>query len=55
MVEGAFGNVEGVEDLSFIKLQGCGTCISKIIWKELLGFWAAMVEAISRLHKLSIL
>jgi serine/threonine protein kinase len=55
MVEGAFGNVEGVEELAFIKLQGCGTCISTITREELPGFWAAMAEAISGLHKWSLL
>lgn len=38
MVEGAFGNVEGVEGLAFVKLQGCGICISMIQWEELPGF-----------------
>jgi serine/threonine protein kinase len=55
MVEGTFGNVEGVEDLAFIKLQGCGTCISTIEWEELPCFWAAMAKAISGLHKWSVL
>jgi serine/threonine protein kinase len=55
MVEGAFGNVEGIEGLAFIKLQGCGTCISTIEWEELPSFWAAMAKAISGLHKWSVL
>jgi hypothetical protein len=55
MVEGAFGNIEGIEELAFIKLQGCGTCISTTKWEELPGFWAAMATAISGLHKWSVL
>jgi hypothetical protein len=55
MVEGAFGNVEGIEELAFIKLQGCGTYISMIEREDLPVFWATMAMAIFGLHKLSVL
>ncbi|KAG0580507.1 hypothetical protein KC19_4G178500 [Ceratodon purpureus] len=55
MDQGVNGIVKGVEGLAFIKLKGCGRCISSMSWEQLAEFWTAMEKALSGLHVCSLL